>query len=215
MEKVITISICQQDEPLQNVISKIRSVGDYKIYLKHFHLSSRLTENPITDIYAVSKPIFQTVVIDEIKEKPIVVVTDEEDNFQTERENIFPICQNHKSIESFLKALIKSLKSIKLSLPEGRIVKLTFSLPESRLEIIEEDKVKAKELLSYRGALVLRELFNRPGKVVEFRNFINLGIKEESLPVYISTLRKTLKKVAPELEIKSHRSKGYSLDYGL
>ena len=135
--------------------------------------------------------------------------------FQTNRENIFAVCNNQRSIESFLRALTKSFRSIKLILLKDRVVKLTFTLPESKLELIQENRVRGREFLSYREALVLRELFDKPKRVVEFKEFINLGIKEESLPVYISTLRKTLKRIAPELEIRSHRSKGYSLTYGL
>ena len=125
--------------------------------------------------------------------------------------NVFTVCKDRCSIESILKAIIRGSQNIKIKLESGSIVKLTFSLPESRVELIRENRIEAKEPLSYRGALVLKELFNRPGEVVGFRNFINLGIKEESLPVYISTLRKILKKLAPELEIKSFRSKGYAL----
>ncbi len=213
MEKVITISICQQDNSLKSVISQITRIEDYRIQLRYFHLSSRLSEDPITDIYAVSNPLFHSIIMDEIKEKPILIVEDGENSFQTGSENIFTICKNQKSIESFLKALVRSFKSIKLLLSDDRTVKLTFTLPESKLEIIQGNRVKGREYLSYRGALVLKELFSKPERVVEFKEFINLGIKEESLPVYISTLRKTLKKIAPELEIKSHRSKGYSLRF--
>jgi len=215
MEKVITISICQQDTSLKEIITRLNRIGDYKLQTKYFHLSSSLSENPIVDVYAVSKHLLQSIVIDGIKRIPILVVEDEENDLHPDRENIFTICRKQRSIESFLKALVKSLENIKLLLPKGRTVKLTFTLPESKLELFEENRVKVKEQLSYRGALVLKELFSKPEKVVEFENFLKLGIKEESLPVYISTLRKTLKKVAPELEIKSHRSKGYSLNYGL
>jgi len=125
------------------------------------------------------------------------------------------MCGEASSLRSFLRAIVRSFQSIKLELPDGKIVKLTFSLPESRLELFQGKEVIDSEPLSYRGALVLKELFSKPGKVVEFKKFLNLGIKEESLPVYVSTLRKTLRKMVSELEIKSHRSKGYSLSYGL
>ncbi len=125
------------------------------------------------------------------------------------------MCREADSIKSFLRAIIRSFQNIKLELPDGKILKLTFSPPESRLELLQGREVIESEPISYRGALVLKEIFSKPGEVVEFKKFLNLGIKEDSLPVYISTLRKILRKMDTQLEIKSHRSKGYSLNYGL
>lgn len=125
------------------------------------------------------------------------------------------MCREADSIKSFLRATIRSFQNIKLELPDGKILKLTFSPPESRLELLQGREVIESEPISYRGALVLKEIFSKPGEVVEFKKFLNLGIKEDSLPVYISTLRKILRKMDTQLEIKSHRSKGYSLNYGL
>lgn len=216
MKKVITISICQQDTVASQLISKIGPISDYSLEISHFHLSSRLTKSLAIDIYMLSDTLIPSVTIGElVNDYPILIVQGRNSNLQIDGENIFFICQDKKSIEAVLKALVRSFENIKLKLPSSKLIKLTFSLPESKLELIENNKLKTEEPLSYRGALVLKELFEKPGKVVKFDSFLKLGIKEDSLPVYISTLRKTLKKIDPNLEIKSHRSEGYSLNYGL
>lgn len=215
MKKVITLSICQQDTVASQLISKIGPISDYSLEISHFHLSSRLTESLAIDIYMLSDTLIPSVTVEELVNTPILIVQAGNSNLQIDGENIFFICQDKKSIEAVLKALVRSFENIKLKLPSSKLIKLTFSLPESKLELIENNKLKTEEPLSYRGALVLKELFDKPGKVVKFDSFLKLGIKEESLPVYISTLRKTLKKIDPNLEIKSHRSEGYSLNYGL
>ena len=214
MKKIVTISVCQQDKEVNALLSGIGSVDDYNLNLQHFHLSSRLEENPLTDIFAVSESLLPSLFLDGISKTPVLIIQNSGKE-KIEEKNRFPMCGEASSLRSFLRAIVRSFQNIKLELPDGKIVKLTFSLPESRLELFQGKEVIDSEPLSYRGALVLKELFSKPGKVVEFKKFLNLGIKEESLPVYVSTLRKTLRKMVSELEIKSHRSKGYSLSYGL
>ncbi len=214
MKKIVTISICQQDREVNELLSSIASVDDYNLNIRYFHLSSRLEENPLTDIFAVSESLLPSLSLDGIIKTPVLIIQNS-GKVKIEEKNRFPMCGEAGSLKSFLRAIVRSFQNIKLELPDGKVLKLTFSLPESRVELLQGREVLESEPLSYRGALVLKELFSKPGKVVEFKKFLNLGIKEESLPVYISTLRKTLRKMASQLEIKSHRSKGYSLNYGL
>ena len=214
MKKIVTISICQQDREVNELLSSIASVDDYNLNIRYSHLSSRLEENPLTDIFAVSESLLPSLSLDGIIKTPVLIIQNS-GKVKIEEKNRFPMCRETGSLKSFLRAIVRSFQNIKLELPDGKVLKLTFSLPESRVELLQGREVLESEPLSYRGALVLKELFNKPGKVVEFKKFLNLGIKEESLPVYISTLRKTLRKMDSQLEIKSHRSKGYSLNYGL
>ena len=211
MEKLISISACKQDDELIELLSEIESIDNFSIHLNLFHLSSKVTENPLTDAFIVSNRLINSLFLEEIKEKPIIIIQNENKTQLKSNNNVFLMCKDKCSLESLLKALVKSSYNIKIKLNDNTIVKLTYKVPDSRVELIKNQKVEKREQISYRGALVLRELFDRPEEVVGFDSFLKLGIKEESLPVYISTLRKTLKKVAPELEIKSYRSKGYAL----
>lgn len=212
MKKILTISVCHQDREVKEILSNISSVEDYSLKIQHFYLSSRLEENPLTDIFAVSENLLPSISLDGITKTPVLIIQNSAKE-KIEGKNRFPMCRETTSIKSFLRAIVRSFQSVKLELPNGKVLKLTFSLPEPRVELLRGREVVDPEPLPYRGALVLKELFSKPGRVVEFKKFLRLGIKEESLPVYISTLRKKLKKIDPNLEIKSHRSKGYSVNY--
>ena len=211
MEKLISISACKQDSDPIELLSEIESIDNFSIYLNLFHLSSKVKENPLTDVFVVSSRLINSLFMEEAIEKPIIIIQNEKKTQLKQNSNVFFMCKDKCSLKSLLKALVRSSFNIKIKIDDNTIVKLTYRVPDSRVELIKNQKVEKGEELSYRGALVLKELFNRPEEVVGFESFLKLGIKEESLPVYISTLRKTLKKVAPELEIKSYRSKGYAL----
>jgi len=138
------------------------------------------------------------------------------------REKLFELPKNfyfsgHNPLNliSILKALFKSAQNVKLELKNGTVVNLVISLKQSKIEkVIPTGKGKEREL-SYKEAIILKELFKKPGEIVPYERFLSLGIKKENIPVYMSRLRRLVSEIEPFLKIKSVRNRGYFVTYGL
>ena len=74
MEKLITLSVCQQDSNLIKLLSGIKAVENHSVQIKPFHISSKIIEDNLTDIFIISQQLLRFVSLDEIQEKPLIIV---------------------------------------------------------------------------------------------------------------------------------------------
>lgn len=157
--------------------------------------------------------------VKEATDAPVVVVSEHKtlERFETPQRDIeiYYTCNLKVNIWSILSAILARSENPKVQLGEGEFIKLTANLKEPKIEKISGNEVVSAEQLTLREALVLKLLFQNPQEPVHYRDFYLLGIREDSLPVYISHLRKILGKIDPQLTIRSVRRKGYTLSYGL
>jgi len=130
-------------------------------------------------------------------------------------ENFYFSSPNPLNLNSILKALLKGMDGLKVELKNGAVINLLSSLSGSYIEKLFPTGKKKRIFLSFKEGVILKELFKEPGEIIPYDRFIQLGIKKENIPVYMSRLRKVVSGLESLLVIKSLRGKGYFVYYGL
>jgi K+ transporter len=224
MKRVFVIGTLPNDRIAKNLIGKLKLQDPIKITLQTISLSSSLKKNPLLDCSTIF--FSETSHEDTINQvvaytnTPIIVIgehkTIEKIKPNLNEQKIYYSCNITANVWSIIRAIASQNESLKLQIEkeqEDIFLKLTVKLKESKLEKIKRNEVVSEKQLTFREALVLKLLFQIPQEPISYKEFSELGIREESLPVYISHLRKILGEVEPSITIKSLRKQGYFLCY--
>jgi len=228
MKRACAVGIPDSDEQLQLLLKTSSLSKDLSLYVERItptNLKTDLTD--FIDLIATSPKSENLLLINRIVEflklPVVVIIFREKENLP---ENLYPYVEK-KGVpvlvtygkELFVKTGIKLITAvsnkIKLEVRPRELLQLRVSPNSSCLEKFKEKELHFRSSLSFKEALMLKLLFERPGETVPYEKFLELGIKEDSLPVYISKLRRMVKHLEPSLIIKSNRQNGYTLTQGL
>jgi hypothetical protein len=227
MKRVCAIGIPNDDEDLRLLLENLSSQRDFSFYIEPIDPTSRKLCNFI-DLLLLS-PSKRNISLIELAldyfNLPVVVVLPLKGGRELPS-NLYTYINRESTLilvtyrgEPFIKTGIRLITKIsnrfKLEVGTKEFLQLKLSPSCSLLEKFKEKRLLKRSSLSFKEALVLKLLFERPGEVIPYNKFLELGIKEESLPVYISKLRRVIRCLEPSITIRSNRRNGYALAQGL
>ncbi|TCK04569.1 helix-turn-helix domain-containing protein [Phorcysia thermohydrogeniphila] len=228
MKRVCAIGIPNDDEDLQSLLEGFSPLKELSFYVEPVDTVPTRELADFIDLLAISPSKKNLPLIDHAVESlnlPVVVVLP----FRGKEkllENIYPYINRESALilvtysgELFVKTGIKLIvrisNKLKLEVRSKEFLQLRLSPNCSHLEKFKAKKLLRRNSLSFKEALMLKLFFESPGEVIPYERFLELGIKEDSLPVYISKLRRMLKCLEPSVVIRSNRKNGYTLTQGL
>jgi len=213
MRRVYLVGIPPEDLKAKRLVEKVAAVNGARLVTVSYDSRRPEGTDEEPDFVVLSSEEGRTVKSQRV---PTVLIGDFFNRASSDLpEGVYAVGNSPVYLHSIFRALAKSARRIRVELKGGTVLNLTFSLKETVIEKKIPTGRREKKVLTYKEGAILKELFSKPGSIVPYERLVEMGIKEENIPVYVSRLRKTLSELDPELKIKSVRNRGYLLTYGL
>jgi hypothetical protein len=220
MRRIYHVGVAQNDKRAKAMVEKVGEVDGITLIplIVHpaNHSSTEIKPDIILSYFSSPEELRRS---QNLAEKAPVVLLGETfnlvDRYLPLQKNFYFSNLNSITVASILKALFKSMNNVKVEIKNGTTVNLVVSLKGSRVEKLIPTGKRKIVGLSFKEGLILKELLKEPGEIISYERFLDLGIKKENIPVYMSRLRRALFELDPMLVIKSIRNKGYFIYYGL
>jgi len=218
MKRIYHVGIAQNDKRAKTIVENLGEVNGIKLIPTTISPAGSVDGHLKPDVILSHLNSYDEIVRGKyfINGTPVVLVGEFfNKKGDHHRENFYFSSPNHLNLSSILKALFKGLENVKVELRNGAVINLISSLKGSRIEKLLPTGNRVAIPLSFKEGVILKEIFKDPGEIIPYERFLELGIKKENIPVYISRLRKIVSELENFLVIKSLRNKGYFIYYGL
>ncbi|WP_457677909.1 hypothetical protein [Thermovibrio sp.] len=223
MKRIYHLGVISGDRRTELLIDKALKVGEVFLEKLQMSPSGGFIDNLEPDllVLSINSGIELKEKLQNFSKKLSVIVSEVPTRELNVPENVFFSSFNPLIFHSTLKALFKFLEStrnVKLKVKNGTVINLKREAATFKVEKLLPTGSKESFTLTAKEGAIVKEFFKLPGKVITYQKLIEVGVKKENIPVYISRIRKVLQKVDPMLKVKSLRNRGYYLsyeDYGL